>query len=168
MSVGFISSVPTVHSCVVPQTFAEQLSYLHHPRPFKNPHYTKNVNRRVKNLKNVLAQEREREKQEREKRRLEKEQEMNVDSVPSTPAYTGFEEDTPTCASYVDFVSLIIIIILSDTSIEAPPSLLPPKKYCDITGLEVSIICVGIVFDLYTWLVSGCVHGSSDRSSVSR
>ena len=27
----------------------------------------------------------------------------------------------------------------SDTSIEAPPSLLPARKYCDITGLEVHI-----------------------------
>ena len=26
---------------------------------------------------------------------------------------------------------------ITDTSIEAPPSLKPPKKYCDITGFEV-------------------------------
>jgi len=70
-------------------------------------------------LKNVLGQEREREKQEREKRRLEKEQEMDIDGPSSMSAYTNFEEDNPTY-----------------TSIEAPPSLLPPKKYCDITGLE--------------------------------
>jgi hypothetical protein len=26
-----------------------------------------------------------------------------------------------------------------DSSVEAPPSLLPPKKYCDVTGLEVRL-----------------------------
>ncbi|KAM6501921.1 hypothetical protein JOM56_001898 [Amanita muscaria] len=51
-------------------TLAEQLSYGHLPRPFKNPYYNKNVNRRAKNLKAVLSQEREREKAERERRRL--------------------------------------------------------------------------------------------------
>ena len=47
------------------QSLAEQLSYLQYPRPFKNPNYTKNANRRTKNLKAVLTQEREREKNER-------------------------------------------------------------------------------------------------------
>ncbi|KAG5719372.1 Chromatin-remodeling complex subunit ies6 [Termitomyces sp. T112] len=92
-------------------SLGEQLSYLHNPRPFKNPNYTKNINRRAKNVKNVLSQERERDRLEREKRRQEKldGDAMDVDG----------EEDMP-----------------SYTSIEAPPSLLPHKHYCDITGLE--------------------------------
>ncbi|ESK93676.1 ino eighty subunit 6 [Moniliophthora roreri MCA 2997] len=92
---------------------AEQLSYLHEPRPFKNPNYTKNVNRRAKNLKNVLAQERERERLEREKRMQEKAENggMDVDGAA--------DEEIPTY-----------------TSIEAPPSVLPQKHWCDITGLE--------------------------------
>ncbi|KAF5371354.1 hypothetical protein D9615_009706 [Tricholomella constricta] len=95
-------------------SLAEQLSYLHNPRPFKNPNYTKNVNRRTKNLKNVLSQERERERAERERRRQEKLEgtSMDVDGDEG-------EEDIP-----------------SYTSIEAPPSVLPQKHYCDITGLE--------------------------------
>jgi len=101
-------------------TLVEQFSYLHVPKPFKSPSYTKNQNRRAKNLKTVLTQEREREKQDRERRRLEKEENMDVDGVPpSGPSDTPYEEDTPTY-----------------TSIEAPPSLLPARKYCDITGLE--------------------------------
>ncbi|KAH9914174.1 uncharacterized protein BXZ73DRAFT_106669 [Epithele typhae] len=97
-------------------TLAEQLSYLHYARPFKNPHYTKNVNRRTKNLKAVLTQEREREKNEREKRRQEREGNMEVDGqAPPDDA----EEDLPTYAS-----------------IEAPPSVLPQRRFCDITGLE--------------------------------
>lgn len=78
------------------KTLAEQLSYLHNPRPFKNPHYTKNVNRRTKNLKAVLTQEREREKNEREKRRQEREENMDVDGQPVED--TTLEEDLPTCA----------------------------------------------------------------------
>lgn len=69
-------------------SLGEQLSYLHAPRPFKNPGYTKNVNRRTKNLKTVLGQERERERVEREKRR---EDEMDVDGQG--------EEEMPTCKS---------------------------------------------------------------------
>ncbi|KAI0084975.1 hypothetical protein BDY19DRAFT_968330 [Irpex rosettiformis] len=98
-------------------TLAEQLSYLHNPRPFKNPNYTKNVNRRAKNLKAVLTQERERERVERERRRLEREQRMDIDGQPSTNDLA--EDDLPTYSS-----------------IEAPPSFLPQRKYCDITGLE--------------------------------
>ncbi|PAV17007.1 ino eighty subunit 6 [Pyrrhoderma noxium] len=136
-----------------PQTpsFAESLSYLHYARPFKNPAYTKNTNRRTKNLKAVLTQERERERAERERRRIEREEalktvgdgtvnseeqqdaqgekvdRMDVDEaadnivLTSSPAKLHLiqDEDLPTYAS-----------------IEAPPSFLPQKHYCDITGLE--------------------------------
>lgn len=78
------------------KTLAEQLSYLQYARPFKNSHYTKNVNRRTKNLKAVLTQEREREKNEREKRRIEKEETMDVDGQQSTTE-DPLEDDLPTC-----------------------------------------------------------------------
>jgi len=82
----------------LPKTLVEQFSYLHVPKPFKNPSYTKNQNRRAKNLKTVLTQEREREKQDRERRRLEKEEAMDVDGVPpAAPSDIPYEEDTPTC-----------------------------------------------------------------------
>ncbi|OAX41816.1 hypothetical protein K503DRAFT_441468 [Rhizopogon vinicolor AM-OR11-026] len=99
-------------------TLAEQLSYLQSPRPFKNPNYTKNVNRRTKNLKTVLGQERERERVERERRRQERDsQAMDVDDAQKELVETT--EDIPTYLS-----------------IEAPPSVLPQRHYCDITGLE--------------------------------
>jgi INO80 complex subunit C len=82
------------------KTLAEQLSYLHSPRPFKNPNYMKNINRRTKNLKNVLAQERERERAERERRRLEKEErenaKMEIDGAEDTKQ--DDEEEMPTCS----------------------------------------------------------------------
>ncbi|KAF9042155.1 hypothetical protein BJ165DRAFT_1485924 [Panaeolus papilionaceus] len=113
-------------------SLAAQLSYLHSPRPFKNPNYTKNINRRAKNLKTVLGQERERERAEREARRLEREEkarqetenseektenEMNIDFL--AVANTEADEEAPTY-----------------TTIEAPPSVLPHRHLCDITGLE--------------------------------
>ncbi|KAH7925468.1 hypothetical protein BV22DRAFT_1112263 [Leucogyrophana mollusca] len=101
-------------------TLAEQLSFLHSPRPFKNPDYTKNVNRRTKNLKTVLSQERERERLERERKRQEKEElEQTMDVDGEVRQREAEVEDIPTYSS-----------------IEAPPSLLPQRHYCDITGLE--------------------------------
>jgi INO80 complex subunit C len=55
------------------------LSYLNYPRSFKAPGYTKNVNRRAKNLKAVLGQERERERLDREKRRVEQPNDPEID-----------------------------------------------------------------------------------------
>ncbi|KAH9923855.1 uncharacterized protein B0H18DRAFT_1085611 [Fomitopsis serialis] len=81
-------------------SLAEQFSYNHLPRPFKNPEYTKNTNRRTKNLR----------------RRQQREEQMDVDGVEKE--YIP-DEDMPTYSS-----------------IEAPPSVLPQRRYCDITGLE--------------------------------
>src|ERR1700728_2493619 len=77
------------------QTLAEQLSYLHAPRPFKNPNYVKNVNRRPKNLKAVLTQERERDRLWREQKKQEKLESMDVDG--EGPPEGTPEEDVPTC-----------------------------------------------------------------------
>ncbi|KAF8898050.1 hypothetical protein CPB84DRAFT_1709935 [Gymnopilus junonius] len=102
-------------STPVTPSLAVQLSYLHQPRPFKNPHYTKNVNRRVKNLKTVLGQERERERADREERRLKREELLKT----NPQAVVDIPEEVPTY-----------------TTIEAPPSVIPHKHLCDITGLD--------------------------------
>lgn len=85
---------------LVYQTLSEQLSYTNAPRPFKNPAYNKNVNRRAKNVKNVLAQERERERQERERRRQLKEEKMDIDGDVTKQQADLLEEDLPSCSSY--------------------------------------------------------------------
>jgi len=69
---------------------------------------------------------------------------MDVDGVPP-PAPSGipYEEDTPTCESGYPrglWLFLMLVVMGIDTSIEAPPSLLPARKYCDITGLEARIL----------------------------
>ncbi|KAF8519743.1 hypothetical protein BU17DRAFT_47408, partial [Hysterangium stoloniferum] len=84
---------------------------LHLPRPFKNIYYAKNQNRRTKGLKFVLAAERDKTRQERERLK----EAMEVDGG-------GGRDDEAEMPTY--------------TSIEAPPSVLPQKHYCDITGLE--------------------------------
>ncbi|KAF8186245.1 hypothetical protein BJ912DRAFT_904912 [Pholiota molesta] len=113
---GFKRKAPSDGTATpVTPTLAGQLSYLHQPRPFKNPNYIKNVNRRAKNLKTVLGQERERERTEREAKRLEREELAKTDPE----AANKIPEEAPTY-----------------TMIEAPPSVIPHKHLCDITGLE--------------------------------
>ncbi|KAF8514966.1 hypothetical protein JB92DRAFT_2811086 [Gautieria morchelliformis] len=112
------SAATSIEGSVPPQgpTLSESLSYLHLPRPFKNPYYTKNFNRRTKGLKYVLAAEREKLRHERDKAK----DAMAVDGEETK--YGKEEEEDSEMPTY--------------TSIEAPPSVLPQKHYCDITGLE--------------------------------
>jgi hypothetical protein len=55
-----------------------------------------------------------------------------------------------------------------DLSIEAPPSVLPQRRYCDITGLEVreSSELHPIVSVVKFWL--GTLHGSNYWAALSR
>lgn len=86
------------------KSLAEQYSYLHTIKPFKNPNYTKNFQRRVRNLKTILAQEREYEKADRERHRQVKVEteaqeqfKMSVDGEYVHPQTREQDEETPTC-----------------------------------------------------------------------
>jgi INO80 complex subunit C len=127
---------------------------MHLPRPFKNPGYNKNVNRRAKNMKAIISQERERERAERERRRVlgksgsgggggggeggggEDAEAMNVEPVDGV-SLDALAEEVPTCNVYPFPAPQLTLTRAPDTSIEAPLSIWPPKHYCDITGLEV-------------------------------
>ena len=63
---------------------------------------------------------------------------MDVDGA-APAAETSLEEDLPTCQSSPR-PSDSRADRAVDASIEAPPSVLPQRKYCDITGLEVWFI----------------------------
>lgn len=127
-------------------SLAEQLSYMHLPRPFKNPGYNKNVNRRAKNMKAIISQERERERAERERRRVLGKsggggeggdaEAMDVEPTDGV-SLDALAEEVPTCNVDPFPVPQLTLTRTLDTSIEAPPSIWPPKHYCDITGLEV-------------------------------
>lgn len=62
---------------------------------------------------------------------------MDVDGAEQTHLP---DEDMPTCASHITrlYSQLLTMCLCLDSSIEAPPSVLPQRRYCDITGLEVS------------------------------
>ncbi|QRW25523.1 hypothetical protein RhiXN_07472 [Rhizoctonia solani] len=70
----------------------ESLSYAHYSRPFKNPNYTKNANRRAKSAKQVIGAEREREKLGREKLKA---QGMDVDWTEDPEAITFTSIEAP-------------------------------------------------------------------------
>ena len=56
----------------------------------------------------------------------------------------------------------IVILFLTDGSIEGPPSFKPAKKYSDLSGLEVSCIdrVRGCVCEYHCVCVCVCVHVS--------
>jgi INO80 complex subunit C len=54
------------------KSLPEQLSFMHIPKPFKNPYYTKNQTRRTQTLKTLLAREKERDKAVRVERKEQK------------------------------------------------------------------------------------------------
>lgn len=62
---------------------------------------------------------------------------MDVDGAPAL-VQAEVEEDVPTC-KIIRFLLHAGMTLAADTSIEAPPSLLPPRHYCDITGLDVGL-----------------------------
>ena len=97
-------------------------------------------------MKTVLTQERERERVERERIRQEREEHMDVDGQPQEQTA---DEDLPTCMDALIHAYCAEFLTSSvDSSIEAPPSLLPPGRYCDITGLEVRCLAASLEIQL--------------------
>ncbi|KAM0791166.1 hypothetical protein ACM66B_005650 [Microbotryomycetes sp. NB124-2] len=99
-------------STATPTSFtAEEASFADTWRPFKNRAYFAQraaSSKRNKTLKQVLIIERERVEQKLQQQKLEREQ--NPD------------QHLPEVVSFM--------------TVDAAPSVIPPKKYCDITGLE--------------------------------
>ncbi|KIM21702.1 hypothetical protein M408DRAFT_302014 [Serendipita vermifera MAFF 305830] len=134
-------------------TLPEQLSFMHIPKPFKNPAYTKNATRRTQTLKTLLSREKERDKAARAERSklkggvdagdvkmeienvadntMDAEDRMDVDAAGEKRPVVLLQLDEDELAEGLDPDD-----VPSYFSIEAPPSFLPPKRYCDITGLE--------------------------------
>ncbi|KAG8965241.1 chromatin-remodeling complex subunit ies6 [Tulasnella sp. 419] len=124
----------------IPLSLAETLSYQSNPRPFKNPNYVKSAAaRKARPVKVMLLAEREREEREiryHRKRRQEKaerekdtENRMDVDEQP--PDDEKNSEKNSEESEVLDDEELVFY-----STLEAPPSLMPQKRFCDITGLE--------------------------------
>lgn len=123
-------------------SFAESLSYLHEPRPFKNANYTKNHNRRAKTLKQVLNAERERVRTEREKLRLvlEAEAEAEAAAASGENGENGEKMEVDEAPRKIPTMTPEERRMVEEdacyTSTEAAPSTRPHPHYCDITGLS--------------------------------
>jgi len=61
---------------------------------------------------------------------------MHVDGEDVRSQTREDDEGTATCVCDIPQAKFFITVY-ADTSIEAPPSVLPQSRYCDITGLEV-------------------------------
>lgn len=116
------------------QAMVEKASFFHHPRPFKDPHWQrkKDAKGKPRNLKQVLQAERD-----RCPRRIlesgELGEALGCKRKGLLVNWLSFEEkEGRSSRADLDASSLRSF---SDTTLHPPPSLLPPKKYCDITGL---------------------------------
>ncbi|WFD49795.1 chromatin-remodeling complex subunit ies6 [Malassezia furfur] len=113
---------------------SEELSVFNAPRPFKAAAFverTSGSTKRNKTLKQILNMERDaqlqrlgvdKKRKEAKRRRTTEEAaaEPEAAATPVSPMDDGAERR----------------MVPTYTSVEAPPSLLPAKRYCDITGLQ--------------------------------
>jgi hypothetical protein len=169
---------PHVLTFLFLQSLAEEYSYADAPRPFKNPDYKKNTGRRNKSLKQIIAMERERvERIQKERRdKIEEDQarakEASKDTMDVDREGSSFVESV-TCKLIgrrhgLEWESLIAHFFVSDASVEAPPSILPQKKYCDVTGLEVHLsFRRSLVQQLTFSSLQGQVRGPQINASLS-
>ncbi|GAA6053820.1 hypothetical protein JCM3770_003052 [Rhodotorula araucariae] len=133
---------------VQPQQYtADEFNYADIPRPFKNPYYTRQLQgqggKRNKSLKQILSLERERvdrvleDRKQRVLAAIAEEQgapaatAMQVDSTEQ-----AMQEDEACAADTERRLQEAFHEVVSYASVEAPPSLMPPKRYCDVTGLD--------------------------------
>ncbi|KAF8310992.1 hypothetical protein DL93DRAFT_1552201 [Clavulina sp. PMI_390] len=93
--------------------FIEAVSFLNHPKPFKNPNYTRSGTKRNRTVKQILQADRERERNYREQVQRDTREANQLPNEDTRPENLNI------------FYS----------NIESPPSVMPPTKYCDITGL---------------------------------
>ncbi|GAA5983722.1 hypothetical protein JCM10908_000395 [Rhodotorula pacifica] len=103
---------------------AEDLSFADAPRPFKSPYYSQRIasvtGKRTKALKQIMTLERERVDAllEAKKAQVLANESESASLDTEAKLQRAFQE------------------VVSFASVEAPPSLMPQKRYCDITGLE--------------------------------
>ncbi|MBW0469453.1 hypothetical protein O181_009168 [Austropuccinia psidii MF-1] len=125
-------------------SLAENLSYSMIPKPFKDEKNKKGP-RRNKTLKQILAAERLRAKQVSDSLMKSNAPEDDVEmasAIDDQSVSNDQAQQLPQSASSRKSKKEALPLFNPDVNynayivIEAPPSLIPPKKYCDITGLE--------------------------------
>ncbi|PLW09785.1 hypothetical protein PCANC_19445 [Puccinia coronata f. sp. avenae] len=128
------------------KSLADNLSYSMIPKPFKHEK-TKKGPRRNKPLKQILAAERLRAKHVSDvllKKNPSPDEDVDMaappdeQSNPSDPQQQSQSQPTVPKKPRKEVLGPVDPDVNYNTYIiiEAPPSVIPPKKYCDITGLE--------------------------------
>ncbi|TIB08526.1 hypothetical protein E3P88_03477 [Wallemia ichthyophaga] len=105
-----------------PDKVVDYYNFYESPRPFKNPNWSNT--KRNKIFKQVMAIERERERQQLEGL---KEGRQRLEDVKNGLVQATEDE--------IQQLSSLPENLTNWFTIECPPSLLPPGKYCDVTGL---------------------------------
>ncbi|GAA5961435.1 hypothetical protein JCM21900_004008 [Sporobolomyces salmonicolor] len=129
-----------------PALTADDLSYADVPRPFKNPHHvraqTGGAGKRSKSLKQILVMERERVDRvlEGKKRRVDEVGETEGMEVDPERGGEGTGRERERERAREERLQEAFGEVVSYASVEAPPSLMPQKKYCDVTGLEAKYV----------------------------
>ncbi|GAA5915086.1 hypothetical protein JCM5296_000263 [Sporobolomyces johnsonii] len=134
-----------------PALTADDLSYADLARPFKNPHavraQTGGAGKRNKSLKQILVMERERVDRvlEGKKRRVDEGEGegegMDVDQEQELGGKgKGKKREREREREREERLQEAFGEVVSYASVEAPPSLMPQKKYCDVTGLEAKYV----------------------------
>lgn len=131
-----------------PQYTADDFSFADAPRPFKNPHFQRNAatGKRTKTLKQVLALEKERVDGVLEASKAAGAVgSVSREVVSGESALRSFQwrmwRGSSRCIALADYwEKLTPFPLLAASTVEAPPSLMPQKRYCDVTGLEVRCV----------------------------
>ncbi|TIB76278.1 hypothetical protein E3Q22_03604 [Wallemia mellicola] len=117
------SSVSDSSTPQPPDKVVDYYNYYDTARPFKNPKWSNT--KRNKIYKQVMAIEREREKQQLDSIKLDKQKLADI----KAGELEASEEEIKELENLPDSLTNFF-------TIECPPSLLPPAKYCDVTGLR--------------------------------
>ncbi|WFD03770.1 chromatin-remodeling complex subunit ies6 [Malassezia obtusa] len=121
---------------------AEEASVFHAPRPFKSAAYTERYSgstRRNKTLKQILNSERDAQFQRLgidKKRKDAKRRKTDEAAAAAAPDAGTAAPDAPGVPPSPAPEASERRVVPTYTSVEAPPSLLPAKRYCDVTGLQ--------------------------------
>ncbi|GAA5915167.1 hypothetical protein JCM6882_001127 [Rhodosporidiobolus microsporus] len=119
--------------------FSDDFNYANDPRPFKNPYYTRGTTtvgaRKNKSLKQIMTLERERINRILDERKEAAFAQVDEEIGVETEEESEEKKEQRRQRREVAF-QRVMEDVVSYATIEAPPSLLPQKRYCDVTGLE--------------------------------
>ncbi|GAA5820446.1 hypothetical protein JCM11251_005631 [Rhodosporidiobolus azoricus] len=136
---SFAAAGPSYASPTPSAATADDFNYANDPRPFKNPYYTRGTttvgSRKNKSLKQIMTLERERIDRILDERKEAAFAKVDAEIGAETEDESAEKKEERRRRREEAF-QRVMEDVVSYATIEAPPSLLPQKRYCDVTGLE--------------------------------